>query len=84
MKMSMQVCLSDTRPTDRTADDRPHSNRALVLDAMTSLFQRHDVSAVGSLYADDDLSTIRTFRGVAMGCRLSSRLCHLPSITSRA
>ncbi|QKC87486.1 nuclear transport factor 2 family protein [Mesorhizobium sp. NZP2234] len=55
MKMSMQVCLSDTRPTDRTADDRPHSNRALVLDAMTSLFQRHDVSAVGSLYADDDL-----------------------------
>jgi predicted SnoaL-like aldol condensation-catalyzing enzyme len=42
-----------TRPADRAADDRPHSNRALVLDAMTSLFQRHDASAVERLYAAD-------------------------------
>lgn len=42
-----------TRPADRTADDRPHRNRALVLDAMTSLFQRHDASVVERLYADD-------------------------------
>ena len=42
-----------TRPADRTADDRPHRNRALVLDAMTSLFQRHDASAVERLYAED-------------------------------
>ena len=37
---------------DHTADDRPHRNRALVLDAMTSLFQRHDASAVERLYAE--------------------------------
>ncbi len=42
-----------TRPADRVADDRPNRNRALVLDAMTSLFQRHDASAVERLYTDD-------------------------------
>jgi predicted SnoaL-like aldol condensation-catalyzing enzyme len=45
--------LAITRPADRMADDRPHRNRALVLDAMTSLFQRHDASAVDRLYVDD-------------------------------
>lgn len=40
-----------TRPADRSLDDRPHRNKALVLDAMTSLFQRHDASAVDRLYA---------------------------------
>lgn len=40
-----------TRPASRKLDDRPLSNRALVLDAMTSLFQRHDASAVDRLYA---------------------------------
>lgn len=40
-----------TRPADRAFDDRPRRNRALVLDAMTSLFQRHDASAVERLYA---------------------------------
>lgn len=42
-----------TLPADRTADDRPHRNKALVLDAMMSLFQRHDASAVDRLYARD-------------------------------
>ncbi|MBK4216814.1 nuclear transport factor 2 family protein [Paracoccus caeni] len=42
-----------TRPADRITDDRPHRNRALVLDAMTSLFQRHDASAVERLYTAD-------------------------------
>lgn len=42
-----------TRPADRSFDDRPHRNRALVLDAMTALFQRHDASAVERLYAPD-------------------------------
>lgn len=42
-----------TRPADRTSDDRPHRNRALVLDAMTSLFQRHDTSSVDRLYVQD-------------------------------
>jgi predicted SnoaL-like aldol condensation-catalyzing enzyme len=42
-----------TRPAERTGDDRPDRNKALVLDAMTSLFQRHDASAVDRLYVDD-------------------------------
>lgn len=42
-----------TRPADRIFDDRPQRNKALVLEAMTSLFQRHDASAVERLYAPD-------------------------------
>ncbi|SEM18959.1 Predicted SnoaL-like aldol condensation-catalyzing enzyme [Bosea lupini] len=42
-----------THLADLTVDDRPHRNRALVLEAMTSLFQRHDASAVERLYAPD-------------------------------
>ncbi|PRD40586.1 hypothetical protein C5748_26205 [Phyllobacterium phragmitis] len=42
-----------TRPADRASDDRPRRNKALVLEAMTSLFQRHDASAVRRLYAPD-------------------------------
>ncbi|SFH79029.1 nuclear transport factor 2 family protein [Albimonas pacifica] len=41
------------RPADRPSDDRPRRNTALVLEAMTALFQRHDASAVGRLYAAD-------------------------------
>ena len=37
----------------RVSDERPQRNKALVLDAMTSLFQRRDVSAVERLYAQD-------------------------------
>jgi hypothetical protein len=51
--LRMTGTFAITRPTDRIADDRPHRNRALVLDAMTSLFQRRDASAVERLYADD-------------------------------
>jgi predicted SnoaL-like aldol condensation-catalyzing enzyme len=39
------------RAADRVFDDRPQRNKALVLEAMTSLFQRHDASAVERLYA---------------------------------
>ncbi|PKM19918.1 MAG: hypothetical protein CVV11_08100 [Gammaproteobacteria bacterium HGW-Gammaproteobacteria-15] len=42
-----------TRPADEVFDERPKRNKALVLEAMTSLFQRHDASAVGRLYADN-------------------------------
>ncbi|KRA52195.1 hypothetical protein ASD77_10910 [Pseudoxanthomonas sp. Root65] len=42
-----------TRPADRTSDERPHRNKALVTDAMTSLFQRHDASSVDRLYAEN-------------------------------
>ena len=40
-----------TRPADQSLDDRPHHNKALVLEAMTALFQRHDASVVERLYA---------------------------------
>jgi predicted SnoaL-like aldol condensation-catalyzing enzyme len=39
-----------TRAANQTPDDRPQRNKALVLEAMTSLFQRHDASAVERLY----------------------------------
>ena len=41
------------RPAHRSFDDRPRRNKELVLEAMTSLFQRHDASAVERLYARD-------------------------------
>lgn len=44
--------LTVIRPAAQTADDRPVRNKALVLEAMTSLFQRHDASAVDRLYTD--------------------------------
>ena len=40
-----------TRSADGVFDDRPQRNKALVLEAMTSLFQRRDASAVDRLYA---------------------------------
>lgn len=51
--MRMTGTFTVTRPADRTSDKRPHRNKALVLEAMTSLFQRHDASAVERLYAAD-------------------------------
>ena len=51
--LRMSGTIAVTRPADCIADDRPHRNKALVLDAMTSLFQRHDASAVNRLYAHD-------------------------------
>jgi predicted SnoaL-like aldol condensation-catalyzing enzyme len=51
--LRMTGSIAVTRPAVRTSDDRPHRNRALVLDAMTSLFQRHDASAVDRLFAHD-------------------------------
>lgn len=49
--LRMTGSLHITRPADRVSDDRPERNKALVLEAMTSLFQRHDASAVERLYA---------------------------------
>ena len=51
--LRMTGTIAITRRADRTGDDRPQRNRALVLDAMTSLFQRHDASAVERFYAHD-------------------------------
>ena len=51
--LRMTGTVDITRPADFGFDDRPQRNKALVLDAMTSLFQRHDASAVARLYAPD-------------------------------
>lgn len=51
LRMSGEITV--TRPADRAFDDRPRRNRALVLDAMTSLFQRRDATSVDRLYALD-------------------------------
>ncbi|MFN3987234.1 MAG: MoaF-related domain-containing protein [Rhodocyclaceae bacterium] len=50
--LRMTGTVSITRPSDVVFDDRPRRNKALVLEAMTSLFQRHDASAVECLYAE--------------------------------
>lgn len=42
-----------TRQPDRISDASPERNRALVVEAMTSLFQRRDAAAVDRLYAPD-------------------------------
>ncbi|WP_197717558.1 nuclear transport factor 2 family protein [Pannonibacter phragmitetus] len=51
--LRMTGTMAITRPADRPSDDRPQRNKALVLEAMTSLFQRHDAQAVDRLYAPD-------------------------------
>lgn len=51
--LRMAGTFTITRPADRPADDRPLRNKVLVLEAMTSLFQRHDASVVEQLYTPD-------------------------------
>lgn len=51
--MRMTGTVAITRPADRVSDDRPECNKALVIEAMTSLFQRRDATAVDRLYAQD-------------------------------
>jgi predicted SnoaL-like aldol condensation-catalyzing enzyme len=51
--LRMTGAFTVTRPADCASDDCPQRNKALVLEAMTSLFQRHDASAVERLYARD-------------------------------
>ncbi|WP_246697394.1 MoaF-related domain-containing protein [Rhizobium sp. G21] len=51
--LRMTGAMTITRPAARPADNLPQRNKALVLDAMTSLFQRRDAAAVERLYAVD-------------------------------
>ncbi|MDQ0314934.1 nuclear transport factor 2 family protein [Amorphus orientalis] len=51
--LRMTGTMTITRPAHRISDDRPRRNKELVLEAMTSLFQNHDASAVERLYARD-------------------------------
>jgi predicted SnoaL-like aldol condensation-catalyzing enzyme len=74
-----------TRPADRASDDRPQRNKALVLEAMTSLFQRHDASAVERLYAPDYIQHnpgIPQGRGalVALVSKLSQAVYYEPGL----
>ncbi|RYD23154.1 MAG: nuclear transport factor 2 family protein [Verrucomicrobiaceae bacterium] len=49
----MTGTIAVTRPPDHVWDERPQRNKALVLEAMKSLFQRHDASVVDRLYSPD-------------------------------
>lgn len=51
--LRMTGTIAITRSAELVGDDRPQHNKALVLRAMTALFQRHDASAVADLYAPD-------------------------------
>lgn len=51
--LRMTGTFAVTWPADEAFDDRPKYNKALVLDAMISLFQRHDATAVERLYCKD-------------------------------
>lgn len=51
--LRMTGTLTITQPADQVSDDRPERNKALVIEAMTSLFQRRDATAVDRLYAPD-------------------------------
>lgn len=51
--MRMAGTFEVKRAAVRVSDQRPHYNKALVLEAMTSLFQRRDIAAVERLYAQD-------------------------------
>lgn len=49
LRMSGPITVN--KPADRVSDERPRRNKTLVIEAMTSLFQRHDATAVERLYA---------------------------------
>jgi predicted SnoaL-like aldol condensation-catalyzing enzyme len=49
--LRMSGTMVITKPAKHFVDARPQHNKALVLDAMTSLFQRRDTSAIERLYS---------------------------------
>jgi len=51
--LRMTGTITVTRAANQNFDNRPQRNKALVLEAMTSLFQRRDASAVERLYVVD-------------------------------
>lgn len=51
--LRMTGTMTVTRAADATNDARPQRNKALVLEAMTALFQRHDAATVERLYTPD-------------------------------
>src|SRR5512138_1108700 len=65
-----------TRSTDSDFDDRPQRNKALVLEAMTSLFQRRDASAVERLYAPNNIQHNPSDRGLRVTLLAASARRH--------
>jgi predicted SnoaL-like aldol condensation-catalyzing enzyme len=51
--LRMTGAMAVSRSAVRASDNRPRRNKAIVLEAMTALFQRRDASAVERLYARD-------------------------------
>lgn len=51
--LRMTGSMAVTRAAAHALDERPQRNKALVHEAMTALFRRHDASAVERLYAAD-------------------------------
>jgi len=51
--LRMTGMIAVTRAANQVFDDRPKHNKALVIESMTSLFQRRDASAVERLYSSD-------------------------------
>lgn len=51
--LRMSGPITVVTPSDPPSDARPHRNKALVIEAMTSLFQRHDASVIERLYVED-------------------------------
>lgn len=62
--LRMTGTFAVVEPATRPGDSRPERNKAIVREAMTSLFQRHDASAVDRLYAVD---YIQHNPGIAQG-----------------
>jgi hypothetical protein len=82
--LRMTGTFAITRPADRVFDDRPQRNKALVLEAMTSLFQRHDASAVERLYAPDYIQHNPNIPQGRDALQRSSLTYRRPSTTSPA
>lgn len=51
--LRMSGPITVVTPSDTPSDVRPNRNKALVIEAMTSLFQRHDASVIDRLYVED-------------------------------
>ena len=51
LRMSGPITI--VTPSDAASDARPNRNKALVIEAMTSLFQRRDASVIDRLYVEE-------------------------------
>ena len=71
--LRMTGTIAITRAADQPVDHRPLHNKALVLEAMKSLFQRRDASAVERLYTVDYIQHNPGIPKAGTPCSRSSR-----------